>query len=104
MSDKIPSDWAVPDGWVLTWYPPFTFPFPVAEDHPIQVYDNGEPFVPAPGFDGYNPNTSTCSLSDFGGVHPGVYALNVAGEEPGFDPDNPLNSEALQRFGKAVKA
>lgn len=119
MSNKVPSKWHVPDGWVLTWYPPFTFPYKHDPNMVIQVYDDAEPFVPAiapNGSLGYSPNTSPAVLSDFDGVHPGVYALNIQGEEPGVwvspgDPESdepapteasPLHPSALQIYGKKV--
>lgn len=111
MSDKMPSDWAVPDGWVLTWYPPFVFPYKVAEDQLVLVYNDAEPFVASGG--GFRPNVTESTLDQFDGVHPGTYALNIHGEEPGVwvSPDAPegeepapVHPDARQRYGKEVAA
>lgn len=102
---KVPSKWHVPDGFVLTWYPPFKLRGVTDPNHPILVYSDLEPFVPVDlpdGSVGYNPNVIEATLADFGGEHPGVYALSIAGEHPGFDPDSPLHPSALQIFGKRV--
>lgn len=103
---KIPTRWKVPAGWVLTWYPPFTLPTTPSEDALVHVYDDDEPFVPSPmigGGTGYSPNVSEARFGDFeGGVLPGMYALNIVGEQPGFDPDSPVHPDAIQVFGKGV--
>lgn len=102
-----PTKWHVPDGWVLTWYPPFRFPYAIDEHAKIFVYNEIEPFTPADlpdGSTGYNPNVTEARLSDFDGEHPGVYALNLIGDHPGFDPESPVHADAIQRFGKAVSA
>lgn len=97
----MPSKWKVPDGFVLTWYPPFTFPYAVAEDRTVLVYDDDEPFIDRGR--GWEPNVSEAPLSDFD-EHPGQYALNIRGEEPGFDPDNPVRADAVQRYGSEVSS
>lgn len=109
MSTKMPTKWEVPDGYVLTWYPPFVFPYPVAENRQVFVYDDVMPFVPVEGPDGeiigYNANVSMSTLDQYeNGEHPGQYALNRQGEEPGFDPDNPVHKDAVQVFGKKVSS
>lgn len=99
---KIPSKWHVPDGFVLTWYPPFKLRGVSDPNHPINVYDDSEPFVridggPADG--GYNPNTRETTLAEFDGLHPGVYALNLIGEE---NQGDALHPDAIQIYGKKV--
>lgn len=100
---KVPTKWHVPDGFVLTWYPPFDLHGNTDPDRPINVYNDAEPFVPIDlpdGSVGYNPNTREAKLSDFeGGVHPGVYALNIIGEQ---NQGDALHPTALQIFGKKV--
>lgn len=97
---KIPTTWRVPDGFVLTWYPPFALRG-ADPNQPINVYDDREPFVRVElpdGTVGYNPNVHEARLSQFGGVHPGVYALNKFGEHKTDD----LHPDALQTYGKAT--
>jgi hypothetical protein len=77
--NKIPTSWQVPDGWVLTWYPPFVLPTAQEPQRLVFVYDDDEPFIPSG--DGYNPNGRFDVLGDEL-VHPCAYALNIAGEEP----------------------
>lgn len=98
---KMPTKWRVPAGWVLTWYPPFEFPYPVDADRAIFVYDEDEPFVPADGAGdgGYNPNGEWSTLDEYDGVHPGQYALNVQGDEP-----TEIAADAIQTYGKKVTA
>lgn len=103
-TQKVPSKWHVPDGYVLTWYPPFAFPFHVDPDHAILVYNEAEPFVQATAPDGslaYNPNVTSALLSDFDGVHPGVYALSKFGDHK--LPED-LHPTALQIYGKKVSS
>lgn len=102
---KMPTTWKVPDGFVLTWFPPFTFEkaFPVRDDHAILVYDEDEPFIPLHDLDGnvvgYNPNVVPSKLDRHDGVHPGVYALSIQGEEL---PDDQLHADAVRVYGKKV--
>lgn len=102
---KVPTKWQVPEGYVLTWFPPFTFPMSQPTNRRTFVYDQDEPFIPledaAGNILGYNPNGVFKKLGDLDNQHPGAYALNIQGEE---SDEKILPAAAVRMYGKKVSS